>query len=477
MRTEPQFITDLGNADRERIRRWETRLTGKVKTTRRKETGHCENDQNCGTITTSTWSNSFGEVASFVESQVREDWYRANVPAWTKQRLAGAVEGLVGHFIFDDAYNLIPEKIERFGQYHWSNWRHPHRTSTIWENVKKLDDADYWRLLGVLALGRDLKPDALADVNKMIAAEQAGRWPLANIQAMADKLGVKPSASEVAKRGVFGLWLAEMATSNHVVLTEYIDAFEADNNVTIEQVRQQSALTGSAGFFSKLSKGFTKLIRHPLKWARRVFVTEVGKGVSKFMQNIIDFTDDLGFLNQFLIKPTGLNVLLTVFRELGDAMEDGSISTFEEDIVMREGAHTFAASGQALMSAAPFLPPPYNVAAAAAGALSLSAAKFINATLDAPLIQKQLDQQAKAKSALATAQANNRNRVFEFMNLAHAAKRLRQGWQDVQGRRLWVADFWAGGRNFVPLALHDSGQWRVVIELPESVLERARGIK
>lgn len=249
------------------------------------------------------------------------------------------------------------------------------------------------------------------------------------IRDLAAGLDAKPELADAQKGAVVAAWLALVASSRGIALDELIAAsaaFGTPSEAQAVQIAQsltgrgvelqasapsQQSLTqsnaqtsaghplgrtnplgsgraaswtlipgelrGSGNFFDKVGKGFNQLIRHPLKWVRRVFVTEVGKGIARIAQNILN-ADDVPFLGQYILRPMGFMLQAQVLKQLGAAMIDGSISTFDERAVAFETSATLAQTGQALLAASPMLPPPFNVAAAAVGGLSLAAGITLN---------------------------------------------------------------------------------------------------
>lgn len=243
------------------------------------------------------------------------------------------------------------------------------------------------------------------------------------IRDLAAGLDAKPSISDTQKGAVVAAWLALIASSRGIALDELfaaaagrgtlseVEAVSLANSLAggavdlsaepsaqpaaqqtaervdvqqrMEQARARlfgsgwSQVQGSGNVFNKIASGFSTLVRHPLKWFRRVFVTEVGKGIARAAQNILN-ADDVPFLGQYILRPMGFMLQAQVLKQLGAAMVDGSISTFDERAVAFETAGTLAQTGQALIAASPMLPPPFNVAAAAVGGLSLAAGITLN---------------------------------------------------------------------------------------------------
>lgn len=253
----------------------------------------------------------------------------------------------------------------------------------------------------------------LEDVNLVMAAELAADMPISAVRDAAIRLGANPAATEQQLRAVFMVWIAEWANSHGLLLDDWIEHYKANPDTAkpsdltgralTGQVTQQ--VTGSAGE----SHGLRLLLRHPLKWLRRVFVTEPGKALERLGQNILNADKNAPWLSQFFLKPLGFHAQATLLRETGRALVDGSISTFNEGALIESTAGTLTAAGQALLVASPFLPPPWNVAAAALGALSVGAGNLIHKLHSAPGNQRKLDAQAKQQSTALTAQAQRQH--------------------------------------------------------------------
>lgn len=252
----------------------------------------------------------------------------------------------------------------------------------------------------------------LEDVNLVMAAELAAKMPIAAIRDTAVRLGANPAASEQNLRAVCMVWYAEWANSHGLLLDDWIEHYKNNpdakpsdltGRALTGQVTQQ--VTGSQGE----SHGLKLLLRHPLKWLRRVFVTEPGKALQRLGQNILNADKNAPWLSQFFLKPLGFHAQATLLRETGRALVDGSISTFDEGALIESTAGTLTAAGQALLVAAPLLPPPWNVAAAALGALSVAAGNMIHKFHGAPEQQRQAEREAKAKSAALTGAARQQH--------------------------------------------------------------------
>lgn len=253
----------------------------------------------------------------------------------------------------------------------------------------------------------------LEDVNQVMAAELAAKMPIAAVRDTAIRLGANPAAPEQNLRAVCMVWFAEWANGHGLLLDDWIDYYQAHPDAKPSDLSGK-ALTGQVtqqvtGSGRSESHGLKLLLRHPLKWLRRVFVTEPGKALMRLGQNILNADKNAPWLSQFFLKPLGFHAQATLLRETGRAMVDGSISAFDEGALIESTAGTLTAAGQALLVAAPLLPPPWNVAAAALGALSVAAGNMIHKFHSAPEQQRQAERDARAKSAALTGQAKQQH--------------------------------------------------------------------
>lgn len=281
----------------------------------------------------------------------------------------------------------------------------------------------------------------LEDVNFSMAGELAADMPIDAVRASAIRLGANPAADETKLRTVFALYVAEWANAYGFVLDDWIEFHklnpDADPRDFVGMGIDGATVTGSAGglfgALEKIGEGARKFVRHPLKVLRRIFVTEIGKGLQRFAQNILNADKSAPWLSQFFLKPLGFHLQMTAVKQLGAAMVDGSISTFNEQAFTSSASDTFTAAGQALLVAAPFLPPPWNAAAAAVGALSVGVGRLINQVQVAAERQRQADAEAKRQSEMLSAAATQQAR-----RQAEAAAKVEAGqyvtrWFDTPG--------------------------------------------
>jgi len=257
---------------------------------------------------------------------------------------------------------------------------------------------------------------SLEEVNEAMAAEvvadmiSPGDGQQQREQAVihaAIQLGAVPTIGVRDAAAVLAAGITLWANAWGIVLDDWIAYYKAHPNAKPEDFINTYAVAGSGkDLLAALGGGIDKLARHPLKALRRIFVTEVGKAIRAVGRNILDAEANAPWLAAFFTKPLGFHLQAVALEQIGNVLVDGSISTFNEQAFTRATGETLSAAGRALLAASPFLPPPYNVAAAALGALSVACGGLITNTLDAKEQQRANDAKARAQSAALTQAAN-----------------------------------------------------------------------
>lgn len=280
--------------------------------------------------------------------------------------------------------------------------------------------------LGGQVTRESLVPRTLAESNEIWASEALAAIPAADAQKIAPAFGVRQGLSDHDTKGAIQAKLSLMATAFGVPVGELLSP---DSQLARELAAGNVAgvvLAGSAGesgnFFAKLGRGFSRLVRDPLGWARRVFVTEPGKGIRQLGRAILNARRDVPMLGKFFLDPFGFTAQAVLLEQVGEAMVDGSISTFDERKFGMAAGETFAAAGEALLVAAAFIPQPFGLAAAALGALSKAAGELIKNEI-ARAHQKTQEARAKQQQAQ-DAKAAERMRGARAQELAAFAPEL-----------------------------------------------------
>jgi hypothetical protein len=199
---------------------------------------------------------------------------------------------------------------------------------------------------------------------------------------------LKPGARDDQAAALAAAMIGGMATMQGVALDAVIEQArlaDTPESVNIEALRGSApaGVTG-AGFFKQL-----------LDAPRKIFA-EAGRAVGNVAREILRVDANVPFLSQFVLRPAGVMLTAKLFEQVGEAMRTGNITTFDERAFAQEAGQTMAASGQVLLVASPFLPPPFNVGAAAIGALSLAAGQGILEHLARQQAVRQLSAQEEA---------------------------------------------------------------------------------
>lgn len=242
-------------------------------------------------------------------------------------------------------------------------------------------------------------PRSLAEANWFYANELLSEVPDQFARDLALQLQVRTDISQPEMRAACALIVAGVCTKQNELLPN-----------VIERARAQAGAAGS--FWEKFASGWSKLWTNPGQWLQRVFVTEPGKALEWAGRQILSATRNNWV--KWLVDPLGIaRVFGVFFQQLGRAMIDGAISTFEEQAFMIEVGRHWRAVGAALAVAAPFLPPPFNIIAAGLAALFTAAGVAVLYLYQQAEAERQAEAEAEAarqretlaRQALAAAQA------------------------------------------------------------------------
>jgi len=329
---------------------------------------------------------------------------------------------------------------------------------------------------GASAFANLVEAKTLGEVNMVMAAEyvatyfdgvgtaEANAQKRGALRQYAMQVGGNPTASDQQLAAVAAFYIAQQATARGIVLDDWLAAVKSDPEAVrrnpqaviaaLQASEGTAAVAGSAGsVLAAFDKGFKKLITHPLKWARQVFVTEVGKGIRALAENLLDAEQNVPWLGQFFLKPLGFHAQAVILQQIGAAMVDGSIATFDETAVASAAGETFVAAGQAFVAASGFLPAPWNVAALAIGVLSIAVGETILYHVD----KAQDDDRARAK---AEAQARYDAAMAEYAEQQRRA--IPAGWADMGNG--WIYGQWSDGRGwagYVAARFIDPDGWTI----------------
>lgn len=225
--------------------------------------------------------------------------------------------------------------------------------------------------------------------NKSVAARIAAAAPLDAVDAFLRQFGPRPDLGEVTRREIFGSILLELADQQNASLYEIAKA-----------AGMPAAVFGSGGigtFIKKTSNAFTQA-------APRIFREQVQNKIGEFIaglgQSVLNISNDLPLLGKFFLKPLGFTTQAQVLKQLGNVLKGGSVSDFDEKAVALEAASTLKEAGQALATAAPFFPPPWNVAAGALAGLSIAAGSILNGAIKEREAARRAQEAEKAQGEL-----------------------------------------------------------------------------
>lgn len=244
----------------------------------------------------------------------------------------------------------------------------------------------------------------LADVNRIMASRwatemlEAGTQQgmrIAELRRFAIAVGGNPNATDKQLAQVATLALQQQANALGVLVEDWINehkrqyqAFgvEPDPRKVYNELLKRGhvvrAVQGSgADALQVFARGLESLFRNPGDWFRNV-VKEIGKGAHQLAENLLDAERNIPFLKQFFTAPLGFHAQAVLLQELANVLIEYRTSAFDSKRVGRATADVLVAAGQALIAASPFLPPPWNVAAAAVGALSMVAGSFVHDAID-----------------------------------------------------------------------------------------------
>lgn len=262
-------------------------------------------------------------------------------------------------------------------------------------------------------------PPTFEEANLAYAGEMLADAPAEFVKALAQQYGVKQD-NDANMRGAVAFKVAFLATSHGRLLPEIILEYERQGTLTNEKhgtidavalLEEETGATppqvsGAGGnFFKDLGKALQK-----------IFVTAPGRVIRDLGKEMLRGRKNIPWLGKFVLDPLGISAQAVFLEELGNAAVDGSISTFNEARFGKAAGQTFVAAGQALAVAAPFLPVPFNVAAAALAAASIALGKF---TLEAIARQEAAtklereEAKAEEKAEAAERQAQEAKRTAE----------------------------------------------------------------
>lgn len=235
----------------------------------------------------------------------------------------------------------------------------------------------------------EARPRSLAEANWFYACELMSDAPMQLVRELCRAGGAREDINEFQMRAAASIIVAGIATEAGVLIPQAL----AD---------AQARTGAGASFFEKFGNGLGKLFQNPGEWAQRVFITEPGKALQWAGRQLLSITDNSWA--RWILDPLGFARQFAVFlREIGSAMVAGALDVFEEQEFAKETARHWQKVGAALAVAAPFLPPPWNIAALALSAVFTAAGVAVLAAYAQAARQRLLEKQADQEQAEAEA--------------------------------------------------------------------------
>ncbi|MDH5639659.1 MAG: hypothetical protein OEY28_00085 [Nitrospira sp.] len=261
-------------------------------------------------------------------------------------------------------------------------------------NEESLRQQSALQAQGVYVAPQDSTARTFEEVNEINAAEIAAQWPLQSLREFVGGYGAKPELPEHDARAVATVVLYQLANAAGKLINVTWNGGE------ISAVTFTDYALGAGKSFGEQLRQF---VRHPLKVLQRVFITEPAKALRVTGAEILRGRRNVPFLGKYFLDPLGFSAQAVLLEQIGIAGVEGSITAFDERKVARAAALTMRAAGDALLKAAPLLPPPWNVAAAAVGGLSIAAGRTLDAVYNKAENERQIEA-AKAQAAAMQAQ-------------------------------------------------------------------------
>lgn len=282
-------------------------------------------------------------------------------------------------------------------------------------------------------------PNSLEQANRWYAANLAAECPFEMIQRAAPDLGVRPDIGEQDMRAAVAYRWAEQATAIGKSLPEIEREYKARKGITGPDGVFYAAPQAASGAGSVLSEFF----KDAGEWFRGVIIKNIARALITIGEQIVRWRNNSGFIGRFFFDALGFTAQGVLLAELGHAALDGDISTFDEQRFGMAAGGTFLAAGQVLVMIAPFLPVPFNLAAAALGALSIALGGFIQNSI-AMEQQRRADEKAIAElerrqreaerqARLAREQAEQELRELEQQAGAESKTPARRPWWAIGG--------------------------------------------
>lgn len=227
------------------------------------------------------------------------------------------------------------------------------------------------------------------------------------LQQLCGEYGVRPDLADKEKIiAVAESWATYATETNLSLMVQVARDGEAQGLPSRKSLRalEDAAITfGAGGFFQDLWNGIKRIARHVSDWFR-----ELGRKLGAFLQVIgreVRRWARIPIIGDLFIIATGIEFVYgTLLPELGRCLQTGKISAFRVKELGFGVGRLLDRAGRALAMAAPFLPPPFALAAAALAAVSIIAGGAIGVLLSAEENKKRIEAYNAANKAQFDAQ-------------------------------------------------------------------------
>lgn len=310
----------------------------------------------------------------------------------------------------------------------------------------------------LVAYAREGWRDQLSESNRVACYALVAQLEDATLLQLAGDYGVKSELPRTDKIiGLSEAWATYATEANQSLMVSVArDAVKRGLGTTtsLQSLRTAAAklseglgagVTGAGGFFSDLARGFKRLVGHVADFFR-----SVGKAVGRFLQavgRVVRRIARIPIIGDFFIVATGIELVFgEVLPLIGKLLVTGKVTPSDWESVGFGFSRLLDRAGRALAIVAPFLPPPFNMAAGALAAISIAAGMGIAAVLNAPKIKGQTAaynkaQDEKFKAEVKAAEESQAQLVAQQMQQMDAvAAEAQDGMLDYLEREGLLAD-------------------------------------
>lgn len=278
-------------------------------------------------------------------------------------------------------------------------------------------------------------PKSLEEANRWYAANLAAECPLDMVRRAAPDLGVRVDIDEQDMRAAVAFRWAEQATALGKSLPEIEKEFAETGGIIGPDGVRYSPPQGAAGVRGAGSIG--RFFKDVGDWFRGVIIKNIARALISVGEQLVKWRNNSGFVGRFFFDALGITAQGVLLAELGHAALDGNISTFNEQRFGMAAGATFLAAGQVLVMIAPFLPVPFNLAAAALGALSIALGGFIQHSIAQEMRQREEERQIaelekRQRQAAEQAELARLQAEEELAALEQAARDAEQAARDAE---------------------------------------------